>query len=282
MATFLATDYEGQKGILGWLADITPIKAAEAEMKRAKELAEEASRIKADFLANMSHEIRTPMNAVIGMTHLALKTDLTPRQREYLHKIRFSGQHLLGVINDILDFSKIEAGKLPMESIDFDLDKVLDNVATLISEKATNKGLELLFDIDRNLPRHFIGDPLRLGQILINYANNAVKFTEQGDITIVVRLQEYRDQDVVLYLAVKDTGIGIKPEHIANLFNSFQQADSSTTRNFGGTGLGLAICKRIAELMGEKWALKANTAKAVLSGPRSVCRKVMSYPAVWF
>ncbi|AGF51680.1 hybrid sensory kinase [Synechocystis sp. PCC 6803] len=250
LATFLATDYEGQKGILGWLADITPIKAAEAEMKRAKELAEEASRIKADFLANMSHEIRTPMNAVIGMTHLALKTDLTPRQREYLHKIRFSGQHLLGVINDILDFSKIEAGKLPMESIDFDLDKVLDNVATLISEKATNKGLELLFDIDRNLPRHFIGDPLRLGQILINYANNAVKFTEQGDITIVVRLQEYRDQDVVLYLAVKDTGIGIKPEHIANLFNSFQQADSSTTRNFGGTGLGLAICKRIAELMG--------------------------------
>lgn len=250
LATFLATTYEGQAGILGWLTDITPIKTAEAEMKRAKELAEEANRMKADFLANMSHEIRTPMNAVIGMTHLALKTELTARQQDYLHKIQTSGQHLLGVINNILDFSKIEAGKLPIESIDFDLDKVLDNVSILMSEKAADKGLELLFDIDRNLPLHFVGDPLRLGQILINYANNAVKFTQSGDITIVMKLQEYHDQDVTLYLAVKDTGIGIKQEHLGSLFNSFQQADSSTTRNFGGTGLGLAICKRIAELMG--------------------------------
>ncbi|WP_242023088.1 response regulator [Pseudanabaena mucicola] len=246
----MTTEYEGEQGVLGWLTDISKIKAAEAEMRRAKELAEETTRVKSDFLANMSHEIRTPMNAVIGMTHLALKTDLNPRQHEYLKKIQISSQHLLGVINDILDFSKIEAGKLVIENIDFDLEKVLDNVSTLISEKAALKGLELLFDIDRDLPRNFVGDPLRLGQILINYANNAVKFTDKGEISIIVRLKEYRDTDVVLYLAVKDTGIGLTEEQMRNLFNSFQQADTSTTRKFGGTGLGLAICKRIAQLMG--------------------------------
>lgn len=250
MATFMTTEYEGKSGVLGWLTDISNIKAAEEEMRRAKELAEETTRIKSDFLANMSHEIRTPMNAVIGMTHLALKTELTPRQRDYLQKIQVSSQHLLGVINDILDFSKIEAGKLVIENIEFELEKVLENVATLITEKATAKGLELLFDIDRNLPRNFVGDPLRLGQILINYANNAVKFTEKGEITIIVKLEEYRDADVVLYMAVKDTGIGLTPEQMKNLFNSFQQADTSTTRKFGGTGLGLAICKKIAQLMG--------------------------------
>ncbi|BBC23868.1 response regulator [Pseudanabaena sp. ABRG5-3] len=250
MATFMTMEYEGEQGVLGWLTDISKIKAAEAEMRKAKELAEETTRVKSDFLANMSHEIRTPMNAIIGMTHLALKTELTPRQHEYLKKIQVSSQHLLGVINDILDFSKIEAGKLVIENIDFDLEKVLDNVSTLISEKAALKGLELLFDIDRNLPRNFIGDPLRLGQILINYANNAVKFTDHGEISIIVRLKEYREQDVVLYLAVKDTGIGLTEEQMRNLFNSFQQADTSTTRKFGGTGLGLAICKRIAQLMG--------------------------------
>ncbi len=249
MATFMNTEYEGQSGILGWLTDISNIKAAEEEMRRAKELAEETTRIKSDFLANMSHEIRTPMNAVIGMTHLALKTDLNPRQQDYLRKIQLSSQHLLGVINDILDFSKIEAGKLVIENIEFELEKVLENVATLITEKATSKGLELLFDIDRNLPKNFVGDPLRLGQILINYANNAVKFTEKGEITIIVKLSEYRDADVVLCMAVKDTGIGLTPEQMKNLFNSFQQADTSTTRKFGGTGLGLAICKKIAQLM---------------------------------
>ena len=250
MATFLATEYEGEEGILGWLTDISHIKAAEEEMRRAKELAEESMRIKSDFLANMSHEIRTPMNAIIGMTHLALKTELTVRQREYLKKIQISSQHLLGVINDILDFSKIEAGKLTIESIEFELDKVLENVAILITQKASNQGLELLFDIDPNLPTNFIGDPLRLGQILINYANNAVKFTKKGEIRIIVRLQEYHQESVVLYLAVQDTGIGITPEQQKNLFNSFQQADTSTTRKFGGTGLGLAICKKMAEMMG--------------------------------
>ncbi|MGI0481857.1 response regulator [Geminocystis sp. CENA526] len=250
MATFMVTEYEGKKGVLGWLTDITKMKTAEEEMRKAKELAEESMRVKSDFLANMSHEIRTPMNAVIGMTHLALKTEMTPRQQDYLQKIQNSSQHLLGVINDILDFSKIEAGKLVIESIDFELEKVLNNVANLITEKATAKGLEVIFDVDRNLPKNFIGDPLRVGQILINYANNAVKFTEKGEITIIVKLQEYREDDVVLYFAVKDTGIGLKPEQLKVLFKSFQQADTSTTRKFGGTGLGLAICKRIAELMG--------------------------------
>nr|CAD5916079.1 Hybrid signal transduction histidine kinase J [Planktothrix pseudagardhii] len=261
MATFMVTEYEGKPGVLGWLTDIGKIKAAEEEMRRAKELAEETSRVKADFLANMSHEIRTPMNAVIGMTHLALKTDLTSRQREYLTKIRTSSQHLLGIINDILDFSKIEAGKLTIESIDFELEKVLENVSTLISEKAAAKGLELIFDIDRNLPRNFIGDPLRLGQILINYANNAVKFTEKGEIAIIIRLKEYRDTDIVLYIAVKDTGIGLTPQQLGQLFQGFQQADTSTTRKFGGTGLGLAICKRITELMGGEVGVESEYGK---------------------
>lgn len=250
MATFMATEYEGKPGVLGWLTDISQIKAAEDEMRRAKELAEETSQIKADFLANMSHEIRTPLNAVIGMAHLMQKTDLNPRQQDYLKKVQSSSQHLLGVINDILDFSKIEAGKLNIEHIEFELDRVLDNVATLITEKATNKGLEVIFDIDPDLPSHFVGDPLRLGQILINYANNAVKFTEQGEIDIIVKAQEYRSTEVVLYIAVRDTGIGLTPEQLGQLFQGFQQADTSTTRKFGGTGLGLVICKRISELMG--------------------------------
>ncbi|MEB3290245.1 MAG: response regulator [Leptolyngbya sp.] len=249
MATFLAIEYEGKSGVLGWLTDISQIKAAEDEMRRAKELAEETSQVKADFLANMSHEIRTPLNAVIGMAHLMNKTELTPRQRDYLQKIQSSSQHLLGVINDILDFSKIEAGKLNIEYIEFELDRVLDNVATLITEKAAHKGLEVIFDVDPDLPSHFLGDPLRLGQILINYANNAVKFTEQGEIDIIVKAQEYRDNDVLLYIAVRDTGIGLTPEQLGQLFQGFQQADTSTTRKFGGTGLGLVICKRISALM---------------------------------
>ena len=250
MATFMATEYEGKPGVLGWLTDISQIKAAEDEMRRAKELAEEASQVKADFLANMSHEIRTPLNAVIGMAHLMQKTDLSPRQQDYLRKIQSSSQHLLGVINDILDFSKIEAGKLNIEHIEFELDRVLDNVATLINEKAAHKGLEVIFEVDSDLPSHFVGDPLRLGQILINYANNAVKFTERGEIDIIVKAQEYRDTEVVLYIAVRDTGIGLTPEQLGQLFQGFQQADTSTTRKFGGTGLGLVICKRISALMG--------------------------------
>ncbi|WP_146115935.1 response regulator [Malikia granosa] len=245
-------DRDVSKGYAGMVQDITAEREAFEAMQRSKEMAEQNARAKADFLANMSHEIRTPMNAVIGMTHLVLKTELTPRQLDYLQKIQLSSQHLLGIINDILDFSKLEADKMSVERAHFDLDQMLDNVVGLFVTKTDSKGLELVVDVAQDVPRDLIGDPLRIGQVLINYANNAVKFTEQGTITIRVALEPGQEpaDELLLRFSVQDTGIGISPEQCALLFQSFQQADSSTTRKYGGTGLGLVISKRLAELMG--------------------------------
>jgi two-component system sensor histidine kinase/response regulator len=237
------------RGTVWMIEDISIRKQQEVELKIARDKAQEAAQTKSDFLANMSHEIRTPMNAIIGLSNLVQKTELNPRQLDCIQKIHQSGKHLLGIINDILDFSKIEAGKLTVEKVDFSLQSVLDNVLTLIAEKAHTKGLELIFNIAADVPQRLVGDALRLSQILINYANNSVKFTDKGQIEIVLRVDERKDDELQLYCAVRDTGIGLTPDQIKLMFQSFQQADSSTTRKYGGTGLGLSIAKKLAELM---------------------------------
>jgi polar amino acid transport system substrate-binding protein len=238
------------KEILAIGHDITERKKLEAELEDAMNVANEATKAKGDFLANMSHEIRTPMNAVIGLSDLCLRTDLSSKQHDYLSKIHGSAESLLGIINDILDFSKIEAGRLDMEEIEFDIDRVLDNLATVANVKTQEKGLEFLFKRDPHVPTVLIGDPLRLGQVLINLTNNAVKFTEKGEIVVDIELVEKADQKATVEFSVRDTGIGMTSEQQGKLFKSFSQADTSTTRKYGGTGLGLAISKQLVELMG--------------------------------
>jgi signal transduction histidine kinase/DNA-binding response OmpR family regulator len=237
-------DYKQIKQIEKELSDEIRIKTH--SLKIAKQKAERSAQAKADFLANMSHEIRTPMNGVLGMTHLILQTDLTVKQRRFLEKIDQSAKALLNIINDILDFSKIEAGKLSIEKTEFDLFKLVDNTVQLIELKAHEKNLEIIVSYDCNMGRFYYGDGLRIGQILTNLMGNAVKFTQEGHVAIyIVRA------DTGLYrFVVEDTGIGLSPAQQENLFTSFTQADSSTTRKYGGTGLGLSISKQLVEMMG--------------------------------
>ena len=229
-----------------WIMQIQNSKRA---LAAARDEAEQANKFKSEFLANMSHEIRTPMNAIMGLTHLALQTSLTPKQHDYLRKVHKSSQDLLGVINDILDFSKIEAGKLNVEAISFRLDDVLENLSNLISLKAEKKGLEVLFNSGQNVPNVLIGDPLRLGQVLTNLTDNAIKFTEQGEVVLTVEVEAETDDQVTLLFSVADTGIGLSSEQQKKLFRAFSQADGSTTRKYGGTGLGLTICRQLVRLM---------------------------------
>ena len=246
---FVADPADLSAGTIWIVEDRSSFKAAAEEVEAARRQAEDANAAKSEFLANMSHEIRTPMNAIIGMTHLALQTQLDSRQRNYLEKVDAAAKGLLGIINDILDFSKIEAGKISFERIDFHLDDVMDGVADLAAIRAQDKGIELLFDIGTDVPVALVGDPLRLGQVLTNLVGNAVKFTERGEVTVAISRMSEDADGVRLHFAVSDTGVGLTEEQRTRLFSAFSQGDSSTTRKYGGTGLGLTISRRLVEMM---------------------------------
>jgi PAS domain S-box-containing protein len=230
--------------------DVTELRRVEEELRRAKDAAEEAARVKADFLATMSHEIRTPMNAVIGFTGLVLDTALTPEQRDYLETVRMSGETLLTIINDILDFSKIESGRLELEQHPFDVRDCIEEALDLVAPAATSKQLDLVYRLDEHVPATIVGDVTRLRQLLVNLLSNAVRFTERGDVLVTATGRSRGDALHEVHFAVRDTGIGIPRDRLDRLFQAFSQVDASVTRRYGGTGLGLAICKRLSELMG--------------------------------
>ncbi|MDR2946814.1 MAG: response regulator [Candidatus Adiutrix sp.] len=244
------TDYYGEGGVMSWLMDVTELRDRAQELKEARDAAEESTRAKSEFLANMSHEIRTPMNAILGLIHLVMQTELTEVQMDYLQKTESSAKTLLRIINDILDFSKIEAGKLEMEKEEFHLADVLQQVTDLVSTKAHEKGLELLVLVPPDTRAGLVGDQIRLAQVLSNLANNAIKFTEKGQVAVKVETVSETDTEVTLRFLVEDTGIGLTPAQAGNLFAAFSQAERSTTRRYGGTGLGLVISKRLVEMMG--------------------------------
>lgn len=253
-----AIDYQGDRCLLLITHDVSEQRAARDELAAARDVAHAIAQAKGSFLANMSHEIRTPMNAIVGLSRLALEDELRPRTREFLSKVHSSAVALMGLLDDVLDYSKIEAGQMHFESIDFDLDEVLQRLADLFAARVEQKGLELVIDVARDVPPRLVGDPLRLSQVLSNLVGNAVKFTEEGEVVVQVEVEApIQNKACCLRFVVHDTGIGIPPASQPGLFDAFTQADSSITRRFGGSGLGLAICKALVRQMGGEIAVSS-------------------------